>query len=73
MSLTELPVCGVAAINNPTLMLITESWLGSSIPDSGVDIGDNYSIYRKDRPTPGGGILAYVYKNMSTTHLYDLE
>ncbi len=56
---TEL--CGVAAINNPTLIPITESWLDSSIPDSGVDIGDNYSIHRKDRPTLGGGILAYIY------------
>ncbi len=68
---TEL--CGVAGINNPTLMLITESWLDSSIPDSGVDIGNNYSIYRKDRPTLGGGILAYIHKNISTTRLYDLE
>ena len=53
---TEL--CGVVAINNPSFVLITESWLDSSIPDSGVTIGDSYNIYRKDRPTTGGGILA---------------
>ena len=54
-------------------MLITESWLDSSIPDSGVAIGDSYNIHRKDRLTPGGGILAYSYKNIPTTRLHDLE
>ena len=54
-------------------MLITESWHDSSIPDSGVAIGDSYNIHRKDRLTPGGGILAYSYKNIPTTHLHDLE
>ena len=56
--MTEL--CDVAAINNPTLVLITESWLDSSILESGVDIADNYSFHCKDRPTLGGGILAYI-------------
>lgn len=47
--MTEL--CGVAAINNGTLMLITESWLDSSKADLGDDIGDSYCIYLKYRPT----------------------
>ena len=68
---TEL--CGVVAKNNPSFVLITESWLDSSIPDSGVAIGDSYNIYRKDRPTPGGGILAYISNNIPTTRLRDLE
>jgi hypothetical protein len=54
-------------------VLITESWLDSSIPDSGVAIGDSYNIYRKDKPTPGGGILAYINNNIPTTRLHDLE
>ena len=54
-------------------MLITESWLDSSIPNSGVAIGDSYNIHRKDRLTPRGGILAYSFKNIPITRLHDLE
>ena len=32
---------GVAAINDPTVALITESWLSADIPDSTVNIGDS--------------------------------
>ena len=38
-----------------------------------VAIGDSYNIHRKDRLTPGGGILAYSYKNIPATRLHDLE
>ena len=66
-------LCGVVTINHSSLVLITELWLNSSIPDSGVAIGDSYNIHRKDRLTSGGGILAYSYKNIQTTRLHDLE
>ena len=68
---TELS--GVVTISNPSFVLITESWLDSSIPDSGAAIDDSYNIHRKDRLTPGGETLAYSYKNIPTTRLHDLE
>ena len=63
-------LCGVVAINSPSLVLITESWLDSTIPDSVVAIGDSYSTYRRDRPTPGGSVLDYVNTNIPTTRLH---
>ena len=57
--ITELS--DIAAVNNPTLIVIAESWLNSNIPDAAVEISNKYNAYRRDRPTPGGGILAYAY------------
>ena len=52
---------GVVSNNNPEVVLITESWLCSSIPDSAITIGNEYIMFRRDRSTPGGGLLAYVH------------
>jgi hypothetical protein len=49
---------GVVTNNNPEVVLITESWLSSSIPDSAMSIGNEYIMFRRDRSTPGGGVLA---------------
>ncbi|CAB4032696.1 Hypothetical predicted protein [Paramuricea clavata] len=48
----------VVAINNSSVILVTDSWLSSDIPDSIINIGNTYNSYRLDRHTPGGGILA---------------
>ena len=64
---------GVAAINKPSIALITESWLDPNTPDSGVSIGNRYNIYRRDRLTPGGGVLAYVDVDIPVTRLNHLE
>ena len=66
-------LCGVVAVNSPWLVLITESWLDSTIPDSAVAIGNSYKTYSLERPTPGGSVLDYVNTNIPTTRLYDLE
>ena len=34
---------GVVTDNNPEVVLITESWLSSSIPDSAMSIGNEYT------------------------------
>ena len=47
-------------MNNPSLIIIIESWLHSNIPDAAVEISNKFNAYRRDRPTPGGGILARV-------------
>ena len=50
----------IVELNNPSLIMITESWFNINVPDSAVWIGSMFNIYRRDRLTPGGGILAYL-------------
>ena len=64
---------GVVANNNPEVVLITESWLTSNIPDSAITIGNEYTMFRRDRPTPGGEVLAYVHQNIPVTRLMTAE
>ena len=53
--------------------MITESWLDTNVPDAAIAIGNMFNIYRRDRYTPGGGILVYVNTSIPTTRLTDLE
>ncbi len=53
--ITELS--GIAAVNNPSSVSITESWLDSNIPDAAVEISKKLNAHRCDRPTPSGGVL----------------
>ena len=52
---------------------MTKSWLSDCIPVSTISIGWSFSVYRKDRPIPRGGILAYIHKSMPTKRLQHLE
>jgi hypothetical protein len=36
----------VVAINNPCVILVTESWLSSDIPNSIINIGNTYNSYQ---------------------------
>jgi hypothetical protein len=40
--------------------MITESWLSDDIGDASVKIGSKYNIFRRDRKSPGGGVIAYM-------------
>lgn len=64
---------GIMELNEPSLVMIIESWLGESIPDTAIDIGCNLTILRRGRRTPGRGLLAYVHKSIPTTRLHNLE
>jgi hypothetical protein len=57
--------------NSPFLIMITESWLNTNIPDSAISILRMFNTYRRDRPTPGGGVLAYVNACIPTTCLLE--
>ena len=63
----------VAEINDPDLICISESWLDSSISDGIISIGSNYIPYRKDRGTPGGGLITYVKTAIPSSRLFDME
>ncbi len=66
-------LASVIELNNADITIVTESWLSDCIPSSVVNIGKSFNIYRKDRPTPGGGILAYVHNSIPTKRLCHLE
>ena len=63
----------IANMNNPSLNMVTESWLNVNVPNAAVCIGSKFNIYRRDRLTAGGGVLAYVNTNIPATHLRNLE
>ena len=64
---------GVVEINNADIAIVTDSWLTASIPTPAISIGQAFNIFRKDRRTPGGGVLAYVRDSTPTRRLQHLE
>ena len=58
---------------NPDIILVTESWLNSSILDGEV-VPENYSLIRKDRSSGKGGGVFIAYRNdIILTHRPDLS
>ena len=47
----------------PSFVFLVETWLSDSTPNSILGL-DNYIIYRKDRKSTGGGVLAAVSKSI---------
>ena len=58
--------------NNATVTIVTQSWLTHSVPSTAIGIGQSFNAFRKDRSTPGGGLLAYVHSSIPTTRLENL-
>lgn len=64
-------VCKLDCINviiqshSPDLILFTETWLDSSIPDSMLTASNNYMCYRKDRDRRGGGVCIMARPEIS--------
>ena len=63
----------VVAINKPTVVLVTESWLSEAFPDSAITIGPEFKNFRLDRATAGGGVLAFVHSSIPITRLVTAE
>ena len=53
--------------------LIVESWLTEEIPNSVINIGNNYRVFRLERPTPDGGVLACIDNRLSVDLISNLE
>ena len=51
---------------------IAETWLESGISDGEVSI-PGFRLYRKDRPTRGGGVAMYCHNRLLTRRRLDLE
>ena len=64
---------GIVSINNPSVIMVTETWLSKNIPVAVIKIGNNYEIFRLDRDTLGGGILAYISSYIRVERLTHLE
>ena len=47
--------------------------LSRDASDTIINIGNFYKSYRLDRPTPGGGVLAYIKTDLPTKRLSELE
>ena len=60
---------GVVKLNNVTVAIVTESWLTDSVPSTAISISQSLNVFRKGRPTPGGGVLAYVHSSIPTIRL----
>ena len=53
-------------------IILTETWLDSSISSGEIDI-DGYTIVGRDRNRNGGGVCAYINNNVSYTERPDLD
>ena len=48
-----------------SLIAITETWLNNGVLDGEI-LPNNYTIYRRDRASRGGGVLLAVNNNLSS-------
>jgi hypothetical protein len=55
--------------HSPDVIFVTETWLGSNIPDSLIDYESKYNVFRKDRNTKQGGVLVMVRRNFRSVAL----
>jgi hypothetical protein len=53
--------------------MITESWLSDDIADASVRIGNKYNTLRRDRKSPGGGVIAYANNCLPAQRMAHLE
>ena len=52
----------------PLFFVVVETWLNSSFDSSLLDLG-NYSLFRKDRPSRGGGLLMAAMSRLKLSKL----
>jgi hypothetical protein len=51
------------------VILITETWLKSALPNSLIDPNNQYTIVRCDRQASGGGVCAFIRKSIRVTEI----
>ena len=57
----------------PDIVIGTESWLHNDIINSSVFPVENYTVYRKDRGSRGGGVFILVKNSIKSSRENDLE
>ena len=68
--ISELKI--IAKKSNAAVICITESWLSDYHTDNSVRI-EGYSLLRKDRPSHGGGVCAYIRDGIGYNPRNDLS
>ncbi len=58
-------LAAVVSVYDPSVVMMTESWLNDDIADALVKIGNKYNIFLRDRRFPRGGVIVYVNKFLS--------
>ena len=66
-------LAAAVSIHDPSVVIITESWLSEDIADDAFQIGNKYNMFRRDRKSPGGGVIAYVNKCLPAKRMAHLE
>ena len=56
-----------------SILAVSETWLGPSIPDCMVTIPGFQPPLRRDRNENGGGVCFYIHNNLSYVRRDDLE
>jgi len=51
------------------MICVAESWLNDSVSNAILDPQGLFDIYRHDRPTHGGVVVAFVLKSLNSTGL----
>ena len=64
---------GVVEMNNATVAIVTESWLTDSVPSTAISIGQSFNVFRQDRLTPGGSVLAYVHSSIPAIRIENIR
>lgn len=52
---------------------LTETWLNDHVNDNEIPLHTSFSIYRRDRPSRGGGVLLAINRNLKSRRRADLE
>ena len=63
--------CRVGSLS-PNIIVFTEFWLDSDIPDSSISLSD-YSIVCEDRTRFGGDVIVYISNNELKFQTIDIE
>ena len=59
--------------NRPAIIGISETWLSSNINDSELSINGQYTVFRSDRQTRGGGVCLLIMNSLKgVLHLWAL-
>ncbi len=58
--------------NKFDVICLSETWLNNNVPDNDVNL-DEYTLYRRDRGSRGGGVCAYIHTSLPSRRREDLE
>jgi len=58
--------------NKPNIITVSETWLSSQNSDTDISL-ENYTLFRADRCSGGGGVITYISSNLQSYLLLPKE